>query len=302
MPNTLGTINGTLIAQRALRTLLVRFPILALITTDFSPEGVKFNQTVVSHVVSATTAGDYDVNNGYVSTARTQVDVPVTINKHKHHTYEVNDQERTSTDINLIDRFAETAAHALGKVLVDDLMALVTVANFANATTAATASAMVRGKVIDVGQVLNERFVPELDRFMMLNSAYYAALCKDAEISHADSNPASNTIGSGRLPNVHGFAISEYASLPGNDGPTNTLKGFAGNKECLILTTRLPKEPDVKPVPGLITTVTEPNTKLSIQLRQWYDMQKGKEFRTMTLMYGVAKGVTENLQRISIAG
>ena len=42
------------------------------------------------------------------------------------------------------------------------------------------------------------------------------------------------------------------------------------------------------------------NTGISVQLRQWYDMQKGKEFRTITFMYGVAKGQSDLIHRIKL--
>jgi hypothetical protein len=40
--------------------------------------------------------------------------VQITLNKFKHVSYSVDDQERTSSNINLIERFAGAAAHALG--------------------------------------------------------------------------------------------------------------------------------------------------------------------------------------------
>jgi hypothetical protein len=51
-------------------------------------------------------------------------------------------------------------------------------------------------------------------------------------------------------------------------------------------------------IPGVISTVTEPHTGLSIQLREWYDMTLAKESRTMTLMYGFAKGNAGTLVRL----
>ena len=114
MANTLGTANGAIIARRALTTLLEQFPFLQQITTDFSNEPVLFNQTVYTKLPSAVSAIDYNTTTGYVSADVTQVDVPVTLNKHKHVTYGMNDAERSSTPTNLIERFAGNAAQALG--------------------------------------------------------------------------------------------------------------------------------------------------------------------------------------------
>ncbi len=297
MPNNHATIQGTLIAQKALRTLLAEFPVLRQITTNFAPEGILFNQSVIAHIVTATTAADVNPANGYTPTDRAQVDVPVTINKHKHHTYAINDQERTSTNINLIERYALTAAHALGKAVVDDLLALIINANFANKTTVPEAN-FDRTKVVAMARAMNDRNIPQVGRFMLLNPGYYANLSLDPDVSRAYANPAgSGTIASGVLPNVHGFGISEYSALPANG---ENLTGFAGTAESLVLATRVPAEPTVSNIPGTLTVVTEPNSGLSVLLRQWYEMKEGKEYRTMTLMYGVAKGI-DTVQRLTSA-
>ena len=272
--NTLGTTNGKLIAMRTMKTLLAKFPLLRQITTDFSNEGALFNQPIVSHIVTAGTASDYDTTNGYVASDRTQVDVPLTIDQHKHHTYSVNDQERTSTNIKLIERFAATGAHALAKAMYSSLFGLLLEADY-NQSIVAVAS-FDRDAVIDIGTALNGRDVSDVGRFMVLNSSYHGALFKDGVIVSNDQNPA----------------------LPAN---AQNRVGFAGNAEGLVIATRLPKEPEAANVPGNIYTVTEPESGLSIQVREWYDIKLGKEFRTMTLMYGVAKGVTNNMQLIASA-
>ena len=112
MANTLGTLNGAIIAKRALATLLEEFPFLSKITTDFSDEGALYNQQINVKLPTAVTAGDYNTTTGYVSQDVTQVDVPVTINKHKHVSFGFTDQERSSTNSNLIERFASNAAQA----------------------------------------------------------------------------------------------------------------------------------------------------------------------------------------------
>ena len=289
--NTLGTTNGLIVAQRTLDTLLAQFPALSLITTDFSNEVQRFGQQVVTRVVSPTTASDYDPANGYVSTPRAVVDVNVTLNKHKHHTYDVNDQERSSTNRDLIQEWADTAAHALGTAMMNDLTSLVTPANFnlAAQTSVITAANFNRSAVVALRTALNKRFVPDVGRFLVLNSDYAGSLADDTTIVANLYNRDANTITSGQLPPIHGFEIAEYSALPDNGV---NLAGFGGNKEALVIATRLPDKPSADvPLGGTIDIVTEPNTGLSVQLRQWYNFQLGKEYRTITLMYGMAVNV-----------
>lgn len=291
MANTLGTPNGTLIAQRTLETLLAMFPVLSQISTDFSDESALFNQTIMSRVIAPTTSADYNLVTGYVPIDRTTIDVPITITAHKHHTYAVNDQERTTTKRNLIEEWAQAGAHALGKTLMDDLCGVITVANFPEVYNSGAAT-FDREDLILVRKQLNKLFVPDLNRFALLNSDYYGNLAIDTTIvANPSSGAGADTVQTGELPRIHGFAVSEYPALPDNG---IGLGGLVGNKEALLIATRLPELPtrDVD-VPGTLEVVTNEPTGLSVLLRTWYDMGLGKEFRGLTWMYGVGVGLSE---------
>ena len=130
MANTIGTTNANVIAQRALEILVADYSFLRNAVTDFSSEAAKYNASVFTHRISATTAQDYSQANGYAATATTQTDVQITLNKFKHVSYSVDDQERTSSNINLIERFAggpvgiEAIAHTMSSApdtLEDDV-------------------------------------------------------------------------------------------------------------------------------------------------------------------------------------
>ena len=125
MANSIGTSPGTLIGMGILDALLEEYPWLRLITTDFSAEESLLNQPVKIQSPNALTAGDYDDTNGYVPQDVSQTEYALTINKHKHVTYGFSDTERSKHDIALIERFARNGAHAIGKALTADLLALI---------------------------------------------------------------------------------------------------------------------------------------------------------------------------------
>ena len=154
MANSIGTTNANVIAQRALEILVADYSFLRNSVTDFSSEAAKYNASIYTHRISATTAQDYSQANGYVATATTQTDVQITLNKFKHVSYSVDDQERTSSNINLIERFAGAAAHALGLQMVGDLLALVTSSTFTSALTVASSAFSYRS-VVSAGITLN---------------------------------------------------------------------------------------------------------------------------------------------------
>ncbi|NDB96864.1 MAG: hypothetical protein EBZ78_12010, partial [Verrucomicrobia bacterium] len=69
MANSIGTTNANVIAQRALEILVADYSFLKNSVTDFSSEAAKYNASIYTHRISATTAQDYSQANGYVATA-----------------------------------------------------------------------------------------------------------------------------------------------------------------------------------------------------------------------------------------
>ncbi|MDA3041310.1 MAG: hypothetical protein O3C27_17635, partial [Actinomycetota bacterium] len=240
MANTNATVNSAIIAQTALTTLLAKFPILARIATDFSSGSVKFNQDIVTHIVTPTVAQDFNPATGYVPDDQAQVDVSVKIDKHAYAGYAITDVERSTSQIDLNQRYADKVAYALGRKVCDDLMALIVAANFTNETEVDVVD-FGRNTVVDIGTKLNKRFIPDMGRFMFVNSDYYNALQKDEALYKAYITPAaSNVVVTGMLPDVNGFAVIEYSALPEN---AEDLVGFAGIREGLIMAARVPDVP-----------------------------------------------------------
>lgn len=295
MPNSHATVNSAIIAQTALNTLLARFPLLGQIATDFSSSSVKFNQDIVTHIVTPTVARDFVPATGYVPDDQAQVDVSVKIDKHAYAGYAITDVERSTSEIDLNQRYADKVAYALGRKVCDDLMALIVNANFSNKTEIAVAN-FGRNTVVDIGTKLNKRFIPDMGRFMFVNSDYYNALQKDEALYKAFINPAaSGVVTSGVIPDVNGFTVIEYAALPEN---SERLVGFAGIREGLIMAARVPDVP-ANTGDTMIRVVTDPRTGLSVQVRDRYDGRLGKQEVSFTLMYGFATGNKPVLERIT---
>lgn len=295
MSNTNATVNSAIIAQTALNTLLARFPLLGQIATDFSAASVKFNQDIVTHIVTPTVARDFNPVTGYVPDDQAQVDVSVKIDKHAYAGYAITDVERSTSQIDLNQRYADKVAYALGRKVCDDMMALIINANFTNKTDIAVAG-FSRNTVVDIGTKLNKRFIPDMGRFMFVNSDYYNALQKDEALYKAYITPAaSNVVVSGTLPDVNGFTVIEYAALPENG---ERLVGFAGIREGLIMAARVPDVP-ANTGDTVIRVVTDPRTGLSVQVRDRYDGRLGKQEVSFTLMYGFATGNKPVLERIT---
>jgi hypothetical protein len=293
MSNSLGNTPGALIARRALATLLEDFPFLRLISSDFSQEQGVLNQALNVKLPTAFGAADnYHTTNGYVSSDANQVDVPLTLTRLIHKTYEFNDAERNSFNTSLIEGFARNAAHAIGMSLVNDLLALVVAANFANESVV-TAVNFDRDEFTTANDKLTTRKAPLSGRVGLFNAAYAKTLGADTVII-ANAGSPRDTVKTGQLGVIDGVSCHKYAQLPTNG---EDLGGFLAIPEALLVATRLPAPPE-SPMPGSIGVVTDENTGLSIVLRQWYDPRLGREYRSYSLLTGVAKGIAAGLERI----
>lgn len=291
--NSLGTTNANVIAQRALEILVEDYSFIRNAVTDFSSEAARYNASIYTHRLSALTASDYSQANGYVATSATQTDVQLQLNKFKHVTYDVDDQERSTSEINLIERFAGAAAHALGLQMVGDLLALVTT-SYTSAITVSSAS-FSYAWAVSAGEVLNSNKVAPNDRYAVLAPKFFSSLLKDSSVV-ANPQISGDAVRNAGLGSVAGFNINMYPAIPSN---SITLGGFFAQREALVIAARVPEIPSGISIPGTITNITEPRTGLTVQSRESYDVVKGKVTRSVALIYGVARGETSSLVRIN---
>ena len=291
MANTLGSVsNGKVIAQRALELLVENYNWISSGVSDFSDATARKGDSITTHIVSIQSASDYSTTAGYVPADVTQTDVTVTLNQFKHTTYAVNDDERTSSNINLINRFAEQAAHALGKAMVDSVLGLVTTHYASTLTVAADATTF--RSIVSAGLALDNNKVPVGGRFAVLSPGNYASLLNDANIV-ANAQRSGDVVASGQIGTVAGITVYGYNGLA-----SGISKGFVAQREAMVVASRLPALPDGVTLPGSIDVVTEPKSGLSLQVAEHYNFRLGSHERSYRILYGVGRGQTSSLVRI----
>ena len=187
--------------------------------------------------------------------------------------------------------FVRPAVHSVVNAMMDDLLALVLNATYSN-NTVVTAANFGADDVATLAGDLTTLNVPRSPRSMVIKPAYYAALAKDNAIqaSYAFGNPGA--IQDNNIPRVHGFDVLEYSDIPAN---SENLEGFVCGKEALIIAGRQPALPENWA--GAVESVQDPDTGITLQLRNWYEGKDGAQYITATLIYGVAAG-TDSLKRI----
>lgn len=293
MANSLGSNEGAIIARTALDTLLENYAFLGMITGDYSDEGALFNQAIKVKLPTAITSAD--ASSGYSASDVTQADKTVTINTHEHATYAFTDQELSSTNQNLLDRFGRNAGHAIGKSIVTDIYDLILNANYSNVLDVALAS-FGADDMVTLQTDLDTLNVPPSGRYAVLNRSFYKALLGETTLI-ANAGSPSGAVRSGELGDVYGFRTFS-AAVPDN---SETLAGFVGNADALLLATRVPMIPENIERNCTIENIVEPNTGLTLQVRTWYDPAAGKAYVTITSMWGVGVGNPSALKRITDA-
>lgn len=294
--NTLGTLVGEIVAQRALELLTLEEPMLNMFSTDFSGEAAHVNQQITSRIIGIPTAGDYHVDNGYVSQAAVMVDVPVTITAHRFTQAEFGANEIAGTSRRLFDEIAPAQADAIGADAVAIALAVITAANFANKTTE-TEIDFDRQTVIQMGGALRDRGVRR-NRFLLLTGAYYDKLFSDQAIVTLAGNQRADLITSDEMIPVHNFNVFRAPTLPVGEN----LKGFGGGRSSIVVAGRVPSD-YANALPGATgggtsQIITNSKSGLSVHLVQFVDHKLGKAYSRMAYMLGAAKGQTAAGQRL----
>ena len=290
MSNSIGGVNLAQIAQTTLETMSAEMPIVSAFTTDFSSDVADVGESVSTRVATAVSAGD--ATSGYSATDVTSTAKTITLDKHKHFTAAFTDLEIAKGGMDMLERtFVRPAVHAVVNAMMDDLLALAVAATY-SAEVTVVAGSFGADDVADLAGDLTTLNVPKADRALVIKPAYYANLAQDNAIQASYAYGGPGSIRDNAVPKVHGFNVYEYSDIPAN---SENLEGFACGPEALIIAGRQPALPENWA--GAVESVQDPDTGVTLQLRNWYEGKDGAQYITATLIYGVAAG-TDSMKRI----
>lgn len=292
--NTLGGVNLAKIAQEAIDYLGSQFFPVDMFATNFSKDIATKGESVTTRIVTGYTS--QDVSGGYSTNAQnsTTTAVVTTLSNFKGVPVELKDLEITKAGNRdwLAKHFYKPLAEATIKSLVDDLLALVTNANFSNSTTKAVGS-FDADTLADISQELTTRKVAYDRRSLLLAPTYHAALAKDSSLHDISASGDRAVIMENRVKRARGFNIYEYEAIPGN---SENLVGFGCGRSALVIAVRPVYNPSVPSVN--IENVVEPNSGLPFQFRLWYSPDTGKWYLSGGFLYGVSVGQAAAMERI----
>lgn len=307
--DTVGTLAGTLVAQRTIELYKYEFPALGMITTDYSDQPAQYNQTTTTRIVtvpaimtySGTIGADGKPAGWTIGTPAATTDVSITINNHKGVEVMFDANTLASTARRLFDEQAEAMAYALGKDLVDALYAVITAANFPdNAAFTEAAVDFGRRTFSKCSRILNNQGAPFANRFALINSSYFEKLEQDPTLVSLAVYQKPEIISDSRLPKISRFTPIEAPNLP----TTGNMAAFFGHKSSLMVQTRVPNDyTTILPGAsyGQVVAVTNPDTGVTALLVNYVSHPGGYASSRLAWMYGVAKAATKGGQIVKSA-
>jgi hypothetical protein len=294
-----ATLNTTILLQQIIDAFKTRLAPLNALSLDLSGPAVKFGDTVRAGIRQLPTVRSYDATTGYRANAADAkdlvVDVPVTINQHKHVPIKFDHEDLHRAERGLAIGAAADAGYILAKDVLDYALGLVTVANV---------SASVNQAAIDVGfdtletiRTLGNTRRMGAPRYGIVNSTTAASLSNDSRIFSRDVYSGQDD---GAEPlrvfrAVAGFReIWEYPELPVQGG--DLLAGIFFDPRLVAVAMRPVQNPTELvnalgvPASAQVTPMTDPDTGLTLSLITYQEPGTLDLIMTVAAMYGASVG------------
>ncbi|MDE2096193.1 MAG: hypothetical protein KGL39_03035 [Patescibacteria group bacterium] len=316
--NNIGVLSGSLVLQRTLPVFAYEYPELLLLYTDFSDTPGLLNQTETTRIVLQPAVQKYNATLGAdgrplgwstASPAKT-TDVSMTLTDYIGVPIVFGNNILGATTRKVFDEQAVLAIKAIADYFINMVTKLFTPGTF-------NAYAAVNGVLVPIAYptyvralgdfalsdldnldaAFTSNKVPTGDRGVFLTPTYYGKLRQDMRLTIAQAasitkaGDVSPQISEAILPKLCGFMPIKAGYLPN----TNFLTGFAFHKAAVVLKSRLPQDFTQAlgvMIPGSATTITDPDTKISIMLVQYVNLTQNYAEWRPEVELGVSAGDT----------
>ncbi len=270
-------------AQRALEVLRSNIVLARLVTKDSDVAAFQVGDVLHIPYPGTFTAQDKTADGSVTPQAPTGgSEVQVTLNKHKHVTFLVEDVVRAQTNQDVLDRYINSAAVALAEQIESDLFALyVNLTNSVGTSGTDITAATIR----QARKTLNDNKAPQNNRHLVISSKDEVALLADGDLANYF---AYNRVGipDGAIGRLYGFTIWMSQMVPVVAGTPDSTKNLAFHPEAFILAMRgLPEPP---PNTGAkAATIRDPESGLVLRALMSYNPTYLGVQVTLDVLYGV---------------
>jgi len=272
-------------AQQALQGFVSTLVPLNNFSTNFEPTPVPPGNTVIVPLIGSLTATTFGGN--YAICGGTMTGITVTINRHKHVPIGQSDLTRASSSWANLEKFAFQQGAGLALAVLQDILTLLTTANFAQATAVANQSFGI-AQILKARQDLNTNKAPFTGRSLILDVAPFNSLLTISNFIQTQMFGSRSAILEAQIPHALGFDIFETNGLPG----TNSVMGFAAGPSAIAIAMRY-LQPGSDQYYIDARPVADPNTGATFGYRRHYDPNTGNEYINLECNYGYSAGITQ---------
>ena len=298
MANTLTNTLYTMLARKALDAFVTAITPLKAFSNNFSDEVVERGDKVkVLFVDAASAALTFTDPGTYTIQDSTATGLDITINQRRYVSWHLTTEQLANNPQVTLDRFARQKGFALAKAVLQDIWSLVTLANYGAAIFTGLPATFNNDDVADMEATLDDALWPMSERALILKPTYKAALVKDVAIAGDLGVDQSPVISRSEIRELHNFMLYKSALVPTNG---ENLIGMAAHPDGILCAMRVLR-PEPNAVLNLFEVLTDPESGITLTLREWFDPDTDQTRRVLEANYGRRVGNTGGIKRLTSA-
>jgi len=286
MANTIASgLNNSIVAESALDAFTAALTPLNAFSTSFNSDAAQKGSTIdVPFVATATEAvafsSSYSMKDSTLNTKQ------IALTSHSYCSWYVTDTESANSSAVALSRFGAQKGFQLGKKVLQDILSLVTIANYGAPVFTGAASTFDGDDVADIRNAAIDNDIAAETASLVIDNAYHTALLKDANLRGANIYGNTGIIQDGTIPRLFGLGgLYESNLIPAN---SINLVGFIANPNAIVAAMRY-----LSPVGGgdyLTANSVSNDSGMVLGYREWYDNDAGQLRAVIEASYGYAVG------------
>jgi hypothetical protein len=282
---TYTNLNNEIFGRSAIEGLTkTLFPLLRFARDNSPATGQRGDQVLVpliSTLTATTFNGSYAVCGG-VKTVAT-----INLTRHKHVPVGQDDiTYHSSSEANLKD-FGFQMGKALGTLIMTDVLSLVTTANFSSAGQT-TLSSFDPYQIRQARKQLNKADVPLDPRAALVDTDLYDVLLGVTPFNLSYAFADRDVTKEGKLMRAFGM---DFFEINGLFNSTYSVAAFAAHPDAIVFASRY-LAPQAGNTYVNAIPITDPETGLTVGLREHYDNNTGTAYVNLECLYGFTVGLT----------
>ncbi len=274
-----------LLADGVIASLKNKLPVLRSMSRVFTSTPQASGKTIQVPLIGSSTATEFGASGYLAQDDATVTKSDVTLKHFKVSTRvdPLNIKEYGAGFF--VDNFTVTAANALAQKCMDEVRAIITVANYSSDVV--SGAALTYAEVLSAKKTLDDNQASE-PRVLVLNNKYTQDILGDSTIVGANGFGAE-VIRTGRVGTLAGAEVYQWSNLLN----TQDLAGFMAGADSIAVAAALP----YTEIPGWeVANAVDSDTGLGVQVIVGQE-QSGYLNVTATLLFGAAVGRASSLVR-----